>query len=65
MQTTQGVVSNEVSSRHVGLIKFCTGRGGEISLLDNKAYKLRDGLVLGVEGEREVNGAWRRMNNSL
>ena len=45
----------------MGLIKFWIGRG-ERSVVDSKAkFKLRDGLVLGVEGDREVNGVldWR------
>ena len=48
-------------SRDVGLINLWIGRGGK-SVVDNNAiFILRDGLVLGVEGEREVSGVldWR------
>ena len=46
----------------MGLIKIWIGRG-ERSVVDSNAIfiKLKDGLVLGVEGERELRGVlgWR------
>ena len=58
----QGLVSEEVCSRDVALVRFWLGRGREISQVDNNAiFKTRDGLVLGLEGGREVGGVidWR------
>ena len=57
-RSKEGVVSNKVCSREVCEIKFYIGRKGQKSLVDNKAsLKFREGLVMGVDGEREENGS--------